>query len=337
MTRDDLQNAYRQMFVIRKFEETIRDLYQQGKIRGSFHPCVGQEAVAVGACGALRRDDYMTCTYRGHGHALAKGLSARAAMAEMLGKATGCSKGKGGSMHFTDPSVGLLGANAIVAAGIPHAAGAALAAQMQKSLTPSPLPMGEGGGGEGMRVALAFFGEGAVNQGVFHESLNLAVIWKLPLVLVCENNLYSEMTPSHETTSIVETYKRASAYGMNARQADGNDVEAMHDAVSEAVANARAGNGPTYIEAQTYRLWGHMMGDPEVYRTKEEVAGARAREPITRLGERLKTMGFDDDALKKLESEASEIISDALMFAENSPAPNPQDAFEDVLSPMVLN
>lgn len=316
MTRDDLQNAYRQMVVIRKFEETIRDLYQQGKIRGSFHPCVGQEAVAVGACAALRRDDYMTCTYRGHGHALAKGLSVRAAMAEMLGKATGCSKGKGGSMHFTDPSVGLLGANAIVAAGIPHAAGAALAAQMQKS----------------DRVALAFFGEGAVNQGVFHESLNLAVIWKLPLVLVCENNLYSEMTPSHETTSTVETYKRAAGYGMNAVQVDGNDVEAMYDAVSNAVANARGGNGPTYIEAQTYRLWGHMMGDPEVYRTKEEVAQAREREPITRLGNRLKTLGLDDDALKKLETEAQAIISDALTFAENSPAPQPQDAFEDIFA-----
>jgi TPP-dependent pyruvate/acetoin dehydrogenase alpha subunit len=304
------------MWVIRKFEETIRDLYQQQKIRGSFHPCVGQEAVAVGACMALRRDDYMTCTYRGHGHAIAKGLSVRAAMAEMLGKATGCSKGKGGSMHFTDPAIGLLGANAIVAAGIPHAAGAALASQMQKS----------------DRVALAFFGEGAVNQGVFHESLNLAVIWKLPLVLVCENNLYSEMTPSHETTSVVDTYERAASYGMNAHQVNGNDVEVMFDAVTEAAENARAGKGPTYIEAQTYRLWGHMMGDPEVYRTKDEVAQAREREPIVRLGSRLKTLGFDDDALKKLEGEAQEIISDALEFAQASPAPMPEEAFEDVFA-----
>ncbi len=311
-----MQNAYRQMWVIRKFEETIRDLYQQQKIRGSFHPCVGQEAVAVGACMALRRDDYMTCTYRGHGHAIAKGLSVRAAMAEMLGKATGCSKGKGGSMHFTDPAIGLLGANAIVAAGIPHAAGAALASQMQKS----------------DRVALAFFGEGAVNQGVFHESLNLAVIWKLPLVLVCENNLYSEMTPSHETTSVVDTYERAASYGMNAHQVNGNDVEVMFDAVTEAAENARAGKGPTYIEAQTYRLWGHMMGDPEVYRTKDEVAQAREREPIVRLGSRLKTLGFDDDALKKLEGEAQEIISDALEFAQASPAPMPEEAFEDVFA-----
>ena len=178
-----LPDAYRQMLVIRKFEETIRSLYQQGKIRGSFHPCVGQEATAVGGCWAIRRDDALTCTYRGHGQALAKGLDVKAAMAEMLGRATGCSKGKGGSMHFTDPSVGLMGANAIVAAGIPHAAGAALAAKLQKR----------------DQVALTYFGEGAVNQGVFHETLNLAAVRKLPLILLCENNLYSEMTPIRET------------------------------------------------------------------------------------------------------------------------------------------
>lgn len=316
MTTEALADAYRQMWVIRKFEETIRDLYQQGKIRGSFHPCVGQEAVAVGGCMALRRDDYMTCTYRGHGHAIAKGLSVRAAMAEMLGKATGCSKGKGGSMHFTDPTVGLMGANAIVAAGIPHAAGAALAAQMQNT----------------DRVALAFFGEGAVNQGVFHETLNLSVVWKLPLILVCENNLYSEMTPSQETTSVPETYKRAASYGMPARSVDGNDLEAMYDAVSQAAADARAGGGPAYLEARTYRLWGHMMGDPEVYRTKDQVAEARAREPIARLGARLESRGVTQNDLAQLEREATEIIADALAFAEASPAPRAEEAFEDVYS-----
>lgn len=316
MTVDELCDAYRQMWVIRKFEETIRDLYQQGKIRGSFHPCVGQEAVAVGGCAGLQRDDYMTCTYRGHGHAIAKGLSVRAAMAEMLGRATGCSKGKGGSMHFTDPSVGLLGANAIVAAGIPHAAGAALGAQMLKQ----------------NRVALAFFGEGAVNQGVFHETLNLAVVWNLPLVLVCENNLYSEMTPSHETTSTVETYKRAAAYRMPAYAVDGNDVEAMAGAVKEAATNARDGKGPTYLEARTYRLWGHMMGDPEVYRTKEEVAEAREREPIARLGSQLQTMGVTPEQLGDLEGQATAIIRDALTFAEASPLPDAQEAFEDTFA-----
>lgn len=314
LTQERLQNAYRQMLVIRKFEETIRSLYQQGKIRGSFHPCVGQEATAVGGCWALRKDDYMTCTYRGHGQAIAKGLSVRAAMAEMLGKVTGCSKGKGGSMHFTDPSVGLLGANAIVAAGVPHAAGAALASQLQNR----------------DNIALAYFGEGAVNQGVFLETLNLAVIWKLPLILVCENNLYSEMTPSHETTSVVETHKRASAFGFESIQVDGNDVEAVYNAVEQAAIKARAGGGPAYIEAMTYRLWGHMMGDPEIYRTKEEVAKAKENEPIVRLGSRLIELGCTDSDLTRLDAEAEAIIQDALQFAGTSPAPEPADAFTDV-------
>ena len=311
-----LSDAYRQMHVIRKFEETIRNLYQQGRIRGSFHPCVGQEAVAVGGCWALRPDDYMSCTYRGHGQTIAKGLSVRAAMAEMLGKATGCSNGKGGSMHFTDPSVGLLGANAIVAGGVPHAAGAALAMQMQRK----------------DRIALAFFGEGAVNQGVFLETLNLIAIWKLPVILVCENNLYSEMTPSHETTSTPQTYQRAAAYGITAYQVDGNDVEAMYQAVEEAAARARAGEGATYLEAMTYRLWGHMMGDPEVYRSKEEVVQARELEPIASLARRLKELSSSDADLARLEAEADAIIADALQFAESSPAPQPEDAFTDVFA-----
>lgn len=316
LTPVQLPDAYRQMLVIRKFEEAIRRLYQQGQIRGSFHPCVGQEATAVGGCWALRKDDYMTCTYRGHGQALAKGLSVRAAMAEMLGKATGCSKGKGGSMHFTDPTVGLLGANAIVGAGVPHAAGAALASQLQKK----------------DNVALAFFGEGAVNQGVFLESLNLAVVWKLPLILVCENNLYSEMTPSHETTSVVETYKRAAGFGFESMQVDGNDVEAVYNAVEQAAVRARGGSGPIYIEAQTYRLWGHMMGDPEVYRTKEEVARAKENEPIVRLGQRLLALGHTEADLARLDAEAEAIIADAVQFAEASPMPVAADAFTDIFA-----
>ena len=315
LSPEQLQDAYRQMLVIRKFEEAIRNLYQAGKIRGSFHPCVGQEATAVGGCWALRQDDYMTCTYRGHGQAIAKGLSVRAAMAEMLGKVSGCSKGKGGSMHFTDPSVGLLGANAIVAAGIPHAAGAALASQLQKRDT----------------IALAFFGEGAVNQGVFFETLNLAVIWKLPLILVCENNRYSEMTPSHETTSNVDTYKRAAALGLEATQIDGNDIDTVYNAVQDAATRARSGGGPTYIEAMTYRLWGHMMGDPEIYRTKEEVAKAKENEPILRCGKRLLELGCNDADLARLDREAESIIADALQFAESSALPEPADALTDVL------
>jgi len=314
LATERLPDAYRQIWVIRKFEEAIRALYMKGQVRGSFHPCVGQEATAVGGCWALRPDDYMTCTYRGHGHALAKGLNPRAAMAEMLGKITGCSKGKGGSMHFTDPSIGLLGANAIVAAGVPHAAGAALASKLQ-----------------GVdRIALAFFGEGAVNQGVFLESLNLSVVWKLPVILVCENNRYSEMTPSHETTSNVETYQRAAAFGMPSYQVDGNDVEAMYAAVEEAVDRARAGEGPTYLEANTYRLWGHMMGDPEVYRTKEEVSEALKQEPAARLAQRLKGLGFSAEQLANLEAEAQGIVDDAVQFAVESAVPEPEDALLDV-------
>jgi pyruvate dehydrogenase E1 component alpha subunit len=258
----------------------------------------------------------LTCTYRGHGQALAKGLSARAAMAEMLGKATGCSRGKGGSMHFTEPSVGLLGANAIVGAGVPHAAGAALTAQLQQTGA----------------VALAYFGEGTVNQGVFLETLNLAAIWKLPLILVCENNRYSEMTPSHETTSNVETHRRAEAFGIRSVQIDGNDLEQVYDTVEQAVARARAGDGPTYIEASTYRLWGHMMGDPESYRTKEEVARARENEPILRLGRRLLELGCSEADLARLDGEAEALIAEALQFAEASPEPEPADAFEDVFA-----
>jgi TPP-dependent pyruvate/acetoin dehydrogenase alpha subunit len=316
LSQDRLPEAYRQMWVIRKFEEAIRDLFMQGKIRGSFHPCVGQEATAVGGCWALRGEDYLTCTYRGHGQALAKGLSVRAAMAEMLGKSSGCSKGKGGSMHFTDPTVGLLGANAIVAAGLPLASGAALASKLRKD----------------DHVALTFFGEGAVNQGVFFETLNLAVVWQLPVIFVCENNRYSEMTPSHESTSTVETYRRGASFGMPALRVDGNDVEAMFAAVEEAVLRARAGGGPTYIEALTYRLWGHMMGDPEVYRTKEEVAQAREVEPIARLGQRMKQLGYRSEDLERLENEAAAVIADAIQFAENSPAPLPGDAFTDVFA-----
>jgi pyruvate dehydrogenase E1 component alpha subunit len=219
-------------------------------------------------------------------------------------------------MHFTDPAVGLLGANAIVAAGIPHAAGAALAMQMQHK----------------ERIAAAFFGEGAVNQGVFHETLNLIAIWKLPVILICENNLYSEMTPSHETTSQADTWKRAAAYNIRALRVDGNDVEAMYAAVAEAAQLARAGQGATYLEAMTYRLWGHMMGDPEVYRSKEEVSAARQNEPIARLGRRLQSLGLAEAALAQLEGEAEAIIADALRFAEESPLPAAQDAFTDVFA-----
>lgn len=316
LSSDRLLDAYRQMHIIRKFEETIRSLYQAGKIRGSFHPCIGQEAVAVGCCWPLNRDDFISCTYRGHGQALAKGLSPRAAMAEMLGKATGCSKGKGGSMHFTDVSNGLLVSNAIVAGGIPHAAGVALAARMR---------------GTG-QVAVAFFGEGAVNQGVIHETLNIATVWKLPLILVCENNLYSEMTPYKETTSVVELHERAASYGMSSIRIDGNDIELVYNAMEDALLQARRGDGPFFIEAMTYRLAGHMMGDPEVYRTKEEVTQAWENEPIKRLERRLRSLKCTEADLARLQAEADGVISDALEFAQSSPEPRPEDALADIFA-----
>jgi pyruvate dehydrogenase E1 component alpha subunit len=206
--------------------------------------------------------------------------------------------------------------NAIVAAGIPHAAGVALAARMRG--TP--------------QVAVAFFGEGAVNQGVFHETMNLATVWKLPLILVCENNLYSEMTPYKETTSIIELHQRAASYGMPAARIDGNDVELVYITMEDASAQARRGDGPFFIEAMTYRLTGHMMGDPEVYRTKDEVVQAWENEPIRRLEQRLLSLGYANEELARLEAEASVVISDALQFAESSPAPAAADAFVDIFA-----
>ena len=227
LTQTDLLRMYRTMLLIRRFEEQATEFFLNGQIRGSFHPCIGQEGTAVGAVAALRRDDYMTCTYRGHGHAIAKGLDPKEAMAELLGKRTGCSKGKGGSMHFTDPSVGLLGENAIVGAGVPIAVGAALTAQMDRT----------------GRVAMTFFGDGAVNQGAFAEALNLAAIWKLPVVFFCENNLYSEMTPIQDTVATPQITDRAVGFGMRAVRVDGYDPIATYEATLDAVERARAARG----------------------------------------------------------------------------------------------
>jgi len=237
-------------------------------------------------------------------------------MAEMLGKTTGCSKGKGGSMHFTDVHNGLLVSNAIVAAGIPHAAGVALAARMRGT----------------SQVAVAFFGDGAVNQGVFHKTMNVAMVWNLPLILVCENNLYSEMTPYKETTSVLELRERAASYGMAAVRIDGNDVELTYNTMEDALLRARRGDGPFFIEAMTYRLMGHMMGDPEVYRTKEEVTQAWEDEPIHRLKRLLRSLGHADAELTRVEAEAVEVIADALKFAEDSPEPKPEDVFIDIFA-----
>jgi pyruvate dehydrogenase E1 component alpha subunit len=257
----------------------------------------------------------MTCTYRGHGHAIAKGLDPKEAMAELLGKRTGCSKGKGGSMHFTDPRVGLLGENAIVGAGIPIAVGAALSAQMDRT----------------DRVAMTFFGDGTVNQGVFAEALNLAVIWKLPAVLFCENNLYSEMTPIRDTVATPHITDRAAGYGMRAVRVDGYDPIATYEVTLDAVERARRGEGPTFIEAMTYRLVGHMIGDNEVYRTKAEVAEWRQRDMIVTFPQRLVAeFGAAPEQIAAVEADVAREMAEIARFAEESPWPDPSEVAEDV-------
>ena len=235
LKNDDLLQMYRMLLLIRCFEEQCVQFYKNGEIRGSLHPCIGQEATAVGACQALRQDDTMTCTYRGHGQALAKGLDPYEAMAELLGRRTGCSRGKGGSMHFTDPEVGLLGENAIGGAGVAIAVGAALSAQLDGS----------------DRVSITFFGDGAVNQGVFFEALNLAAVWNAPVIFFCENNLYSEMTPISEMVKLEQLADRAAGFGIPGVTVDGYDPLAVYEATLAAVERARTGGGPTFIEAMT--------------------------------------------------------------------------------------
>lgn len=315
LTKEILISMYERMWLIRAFEERLMQLYKGGDIRGSLHPSVGQEATAVGSVFALNADDYLTCTYRGHGAAIAKGIDVNAAMAEMLGKATGISKGKGGSMHWTDPSIGLLGENAIVGAGVPIAAGAAFSAQL------------DGAG----RVALTIFGDGALHQGVLNETLNLAQLWKLPLILLCENNLYAEMTPVSESTAIKKLADRAKGYAMRAVTIDGNDVCEVYDTVSKAAGRARAGEGPTFIEALTYRYSGHMIGDPETYRTKEEVAEWRKRDPITHLREHLAAKyAVSATEITNMEERANKQVDGAVEFAKNSPTPDPAEVMTDV-------
>ncbi len=315
LTQDDLLRMYRMMLLIRRFEERATQFFMNGQIRGSFHPCIGQEATAVGGCFALRTDDYMTCTYRGHGQSLAKGLDAKEAMAELLGRRTGCSKGKGGSMHFTDPRVGLLGENAIVGAGAAIINGAALTAKLDGT----------------DQVGLTFFGDGATNQGVFFEALNLAAIWKLPVVFFCENNLYSEMTPIRDTVAADSLASRAGAFGLATAVVDGYDPLAVYETTLAAVERARAGGGPTFIEAMTYRLVGHMVGDSEPYRTKEEVAEWRARDPITVFPRRLvEEFGISAEQIKTIDAQVAAEVLEIARYAEESPWPEPHEATEDV-------
>ncbi len=314
LSTDQLLQMYRSLVLIRRVEESLLMLATSGKIGGAMHTAIGHEANAVGTAAALRRDDYLTCTYRGHHHSLARGMDPNRAIAEVLGKASGFAKGKGGSMHFVDPSLGLMGANGIVGAQVPHAAGMALASKLR---------------GED-RIAITFFGDGAMYQGLMHETFNMAQKWSLPVIFYCENNRYSEMTPISRTSSVEELYKFPRAYGMHTMQIDGNDVEIVYQAVSEAAARGRAGEGPTFIEGITYRLAGHMAGDLETYRSPEEIEMQREHEPLNVLRGHLIARGVDQSAIGGIESEVEGEIEEAVEFAQTSPWPDRAEAYTDV-------
>ena len=307
--------AYYTMVLIRRFEEKTQELYQKNLIGGSLHVYTGQEAVAVGACMALRTDDYITMTYRSRGQMLAKGADPSRTMAEILGRTDGYCKGKGGPMHLTDVEHGILGANGIVAAGIPIAVGAALSAKMRET----------------DQVGVAFFGDGATNQGAFHEALNLAAVWDLPAIFICENNLYAEMTPQHDSARVERLSDRAAAYGFPGVTVDGMDVAAVHEAMEEAVSRCRAGGGPVLIECLTYRFTGHMLGDPEVYRGRDEVETWRQRDPIVTLREQIAQESPDSESeLDGLEAEAIRVVEEAEAFALASPEPGPEELTSDI-------
>ncbi len=304
----------RAMHEIRFFEEEVQDLFTKGVVRGSTHLCQGQEAVSVGACRALEGGDTMACTYRGHGAVLAMGAPLDRSFAEIMGKAEGLCGGKGGSMHLTDMKVGALGSFAIIGAHLPIVCGAALAAVYRKT----------------DRVSLCFFGDGTVNIGAFHEALNLASVWKLPAIFLCENNLYGEYSPVAATTPISDLVDRADSYAMAKARVDGNDVGAVHACVLEAVERARAGDGPTFIEALTYRHRGHSRSDPAKYRPPGELEEWLARDPIPRSEAELSAAGVEDEALAELRQGAEREVREALERATSWSDPEPPAGREHV-------
>jgi pyruvate dehydrogenase E1 component alpha subunit len=316
LSREQLLEAYRRMRRIRVFEEKLAELVAAGKLAGFLHLYAGEEAVAVAVAAHLSTRDTLASTHRGHGHCLAKGVEAKAMMAELFGRATGICKGKGGSMHIADLDRGMLGANGIVGAGIPLATGAALTAKLKHT------------GG----VAVAFFGDGASNQGQFHEALNLAAVWKLPALFVAENNGYGEATPHEFACSVRDIAQRAASYGMPGVIADGMDFLDVYAKAGGAIARARAGEGPTLLECKTYRYFGHYVGDNLQYRSKEEAESWRqGRDPLERFERTTVGEGLvESDALRTIDAEIAEEIEDAVSFAEASPWPSPEDVSSDV-------
>ncbi len=303
--RDQAVSWLRQMMLIRRFEERAEMLYQKGnKIGGFFHQYSGQEPVAVGSIGVLRDDDYVITAYRDHGHALARGMSANSGMAELLGKVTGCSKGKGGSMHFFDAPRGFLGGHAIVGSHIPVAAGVAFASKYR---------------GED-RVCICYMGDGAINQGSIHEAFNMASLWKLPVIYVVENNMYAMGTSLARSSAVTDlTIRCGTAYGIPGIAINGNDIELMAETTLEAANRARAGEGPTFIEAQTYRYKGHSISDPGKYRQRDELDKAIQKDPIVQYQNILKERGWiDDDQIEKMFDEVKQEIEESIEFAEQS-------------------
>jgi pyruvate dehydrogenase E1 component alpha subunit len=314
---DEYRGWLRQMILIRRFEEKAGEAYSLGKIGGFCHLYIGQEAVAVGSLATLGPDDYITCSYREHGHALARGMSTRAVMAELFGKAAGCSSGKGGSMHLFDASLGFLGGHGIVGGHIPLSTGMAFAAKYRNT----------------SQVAVCYFGEAAVNNGAFHEALNMAALWKLPAIYICENNRYGMGTALERASAIYDISERACSYDMANEVVDGQDVLVMYAAMDRAVQRARNDKHPTLLEVRTYRFMGHSMSDPihGHYRTREEVEDQRKRDPIAVWSQRLIADGLlDEPGLKALNKEVVEEVEDAYQFAEQAPDPESGELYTHV-------
>jgi TPP-dependent pyruvate/acetoin dehydrogenase alpha subunit len=302
---------YRSMLRIRLFEEKVQELFMGGHIEGTTHLCQGQEAVSVGSIVAMRPDDVLTNTYRGHGQALARGMKPETAFAELMGRATGGSGGVGGSMHLVDFAAGNIGSNAIVGAGLPIAVGAAMAFKLRDE----------------DRIALTFFGDGATNIGTFHEALNMASVWKAPVVFICENNLYGEYSPLRSTTPIDDLARRADPFGIPGVIVDGQDIDAVHAAAGEAIDRARSGDGPTFLEMKTYRFRGHSRADPAKYRPEGELDRWQARDPIQLLGERLVAeKALAADALTGIREEIQREIDEAADRASSAPYPTLEEA-----------
>jgi len=300
------------MLLIRRFEEKVEERFRAGDLAGFLHVAIGQEAIAIGVCRALAEGDVIASTHRAHAHALAVGTAPNALMAELYGKVEGCSGGYGGSMHLYDLEHGLIGANAVVGGGLPGITGAALAFKLRGQ----------------PHVAVAFFGDGATNIGTFHESLNLAQLWKVPAVYVCENNGYAESTPAWQQLPITDLSQRAVAFGMHTIVVDGQDVEAVHDAATRALEHARSGEGPVFLLANTYRLTGHYVGDPQVYRPREEIREARREhDPLDQLRAKAE---IPDEDWEAMESDVQAIVDASVEFARNGTDPRPEDALKNI-------